>query len=117
MSRGAVSPLPSEERAIPARRSRAVDEPGRVSPPLGKRLAREVKAIKSRLGVVEGQIHELEARLAEIGRLLADPGLYRDGVRAREIAQSRKATEERVAGLMKEWEGLSVQLSSTLGER
>ena len=66
---------------------------------------------------MEGQIHELEARLAAIGRLLADPGLYRDGQRAREIAQSRKETEERVTGLMKEWEGLSLRLSTALGAR
>jgi ATP-binding cassette subfamily F protein 3 len=109
------APPPSAEPILSAPRPRPVDEVSRGGA-LGKHLAREVKAIKSRLGAVEGQIHELEARLAEIGRLLADPGLYRDGVRAREIAQSRKETEERVAGLMKEWEGLSIQLSATLGE-
>ena len=43
---------------------------------------------------------------------LADPELYRDSRRAREIAQARKETEERVARLMKEWEVLSVQLTS-----
>jgi ATP-binding cassette subfamily F protein 3 len=82
----------------------------------GKALAREIKSIEARIRTVEAQIHELEARLAEIGLALADPELYRDGERAREIAQSRKATEERVAWLMKEWEDLSVQLSS-VGER
>ena len=100
------------------RSARASERAGRSGPvAAGKDLAREIKAIQSRLGAVEGQIHELEARLAEIGRLLADPGLYRDGRRAREIAQSRKETEERVTGLMKEWEGLSAQLSTALGER
>ena len=114
-SRGVPSPLPAES-VVSAARPRAADEGRRGGARLGKHLAREVKAIKERLGTVEGQIHQLEARLAEIGRLLADPGLYRDGARAREIAQSRKETEEQVAGLMKEWEGLSVQLSATLVE-
>ena len=38
--------------------------------------------------------------------------LYRDSRRAREIAQARKEMEERVAWLMKEWEQISLQLSS-----
>jgi ATP-binding cassette, subfamily F, member 3 len=107
--------------AAPASAAARARDPGRTgrSAPVagGKDLAREVKAIQSRLGAVERQIHELEARLAEIGRLLADPGLYRDGQRAREIAQSREETEARVTGLMKEWEGLSLQLSTALGAR
>jgi len=75
-------------------------------------LEREIKAIQARLSAVESQIHELEARLAEIGLVLADPELYRDGQRAREIARARKETEERVVWLMKEWEELSLQLSA-----
>ena len=81
-----------------------------------KTLDREIKAIKARLGTVEAQIHEMEARLQEIGLALADPDLYRDGDRARDIAQARRDTEERVAWLMKEWEDLSVRLSAVSGE-
>ena len=81
-----------------------------------KALDREIKAIKIRLGAVEAQIQELEARQQEIGLALADPDLYRDGQKAREIAQSRKETEDRVAWLMKEWEELSLRLSTVAGE-
>jgi ATP-binding cassette subfamily F protein 3 len=81
-----------------------------------KTLDREIKAIKARLGTVESQIHEMEARLQEIGLALADPDLYRDGDRARDIAQARRDTEERVAWLMKEWEDLSLRLSAVSGE-
>ena len=81
-----------------------------------KSLDREIKAIKARLGTVEAQIHEMEARLQEIGLALADPDLYRDGDRARDIAQARRDTEERVAWLMKEWEDLSVRLSAVSAE-
>jgi len=80
-----------------------------------KSLDREIKAIKVRLGTVETQIHEMEARLQEIGLALADPDLYRDGERARDIAQARRDTEERVAWLMKEWEELSLRLSAVSG--
>ena len=81
-----------------------------------KSLDREIKAIKVRLGTVETQIHEMEARLQEIGLALADPDLYRDGDRARDIAQARRDTEERVAWLMKEWEELSLRLSAVSGD-
>ena len=81
-----------------------------------KGLDREIKSIKVRLGAVETQIHEMEARLQEIGLALADPDLYRDGQRARDIAQARKDTEERVAWLMKEWEELSLRLSTVSGD-
>ena len=67
-------------------------------------------------GAVEAQIQELEARQQEIGLALADPDLYRDGQKARDIAQSRKETEDRVAWLMKEWEELSLRLSTVAGE-
>jgi ATP-binding cassette subfamily F protein 3 len=75
-------------------------------------LEREVKAIRERLGAVERQIAEVETRLADIGLSLADPDLYRDGARAREIAESRRQAEEQVAWLMKEWEELSERLST-----
>jgi hypothetical protein len=82
-----------------------------------KQLDREIKAITVRLAAVEAQIHDLEARQQEIALALADPDLYRDGHKAREIAQSRKDTEERVAWLMKEWEELSQRLSIVAGGR
>ncbi len=77
-----------------------------------KDLEREIKAIRARLGAVESQIHELEARLAEIGLALADPDLYRDGERARLIATARRETEERVVWLMQQWEELSQRLAT-----
>ncbi len=80
-----------------------------------KSLDREIKAIKIRLSAVEAQIQELEARQQEIGLALADPDLYRDGQKARDIAQSRKETEDRVAWLMKEWEELSERLTAVEG--
>jgi ATP-binding cassette subfamily F protein 3 len=79
-------------------------------------LERDIRSIKTRLAAVEAQIHELEVRLEDIGLSLADPDLYRDGQRERDIAQARRDTEERVAWLMKEWEDLSVRLSEASGE-
>jgi ATP-binding cassette subfamily F protein 3 len=83
--------------------------------PLRKALDREIKAIKARLQAVETQISTMERRLEEISLSLADPDLYRDGERARQIAQARKDAEGQVVWLMKEWEELSLQLAAATG--
>jgi len=77
-----------------------------------KAVSKEIKALKTRLAAVETQIAELERRLEEIALALADPDLYRDGERARTIAQQRRDAEQQVAWLMKEWEDLSLSLAS-----
>ncbi len=131
----AGSPTPASPMSAPGERAAAARPPvaggreGAASgPPRGKSpeprdrrtkdrpLEREIRSIKTRLAAVEAQIQEMEARLKDIGLSLADPDLYRDGQRARDIAQARRDTEERVAWLMKEWEDLSVRLSEVSGE-
>jgi ATP-binding cassette, subfamily F, member 3 len=107
------APAPKGERArLPAAGPRAE----RGAPKSNRRgIEREVRAIRERLSAVEKQIGEMETRLAEIGLALADPDLYRDGARAREISESRRQAEEQVAWLMKEWEELSERLSAVEG--
>jgi ATP-binding cassette subfamily F protein 3 len=114
-SAGAISGPPQMKGL--KKQTEATTTPGKATDRKShKNLDREIKAIKARLGTVEAQIHEMEARLQEIGLALADPDLYRDGDRARDIAQARRDTEERVAWLMKEWEDLSVRLSAVSAE-
>jgi ATP-binding cassette subfamily F protein 3 len=97
----------------PKKRAAAKTPPARTAPrPSRKELEREIRTIKERLQGIETQISAMERRLEEIGLALADPDLYRDGERAREIAQARKAAEQKVAWLMKEWEELSLQLAA-----
>ena len=110
-SGGAISGPPHPKSL----KKETVDRPGDTKKAT-KAIDREIKAIKVRLGAVEAQIHDLEARQQEIALALADPDLYRDGQKAREIAQSRKETEERVAWLMKEWEELSLRLTTVAGD-
>jgi ATP-binding cassette subfamily F protein 3 len=105
-------------RSVPDLAQSTSAQPERTQATPGKKLKglnREIRAIQGRLETVEAQIHEMEARLREIGLALADPDLYRDGQRARDIAQARKDTEERVAWLMKEWEELALRLSAVSG--
>jgi hypothetical protein len=48
---------------------------------------------------------------------MADPDLYRDGERARDVARERKALEERVASLYGKWEELAVRVETAMAER
>jgi ATP-binding cassette subfamily F protein 3 len=111
-------------RTAPAATSRADATPG--PPPAGgvsprrrrdgsaarRGFDRELEKLRVRLAAVEEEISTHEARLAELAHVLADPDLYRDGERAREIARTRKDTEAQMAWLMREWE----ELTGRIGE-
>jgi hypothetical protein len=71
-----------------------------------------VRELRRRLDSLEGEIHALEARLAELGTELADPGLYADAERARAVTLERRKAEEHVAWLLHEWETLSESLAA-----
>ena len=47
---------------------------------------------------------------------MANPDLYRDGDRAREVARERKDLEGQVASLYGKWEELAVRLESAKAE-
>ena len=77
-----------------------------------KKTTPEVRELKRRVEELERQIHALEQRIAEIGAMLTNPRLYADGDRVREISRERKAAEEQISGLMREWESLSTELAT-----
>ena len=87
-----------------------VDRAGRR--PRRSRVDPAVRELRRRLDSLEGEIHALEARLAELGTALADPGLYADAERARAVALERREAEEHVAWLLHEWETLSESLAA-----
>jgi len=99
---------PAPHRRAP--RASSPGEPARL--PRKPRVSSEVRELRRRLDDVERQIHALEERLSQIGEALADPALYADGARARAVALERKAAEEHVAWLMREWEELSMALAA-----
>jgi ATP-binding cassette subfamily F protein 3 len=111
------APVPpsAPARPAPAREPTPPSREGSSKKSGRRALEREVKAIRGRLETIEKQIAEMETRLADIGLALADPDLYRDGNRAREISESRRQAEEQVAWLMKEWEELSERLTAVEG--
>jgi hypothetical protein len=79
---------------------------------LKKKPSAEVKELRRRVEEVERKIHGLERRIAEIGAALSDPRLYLDGDRVRAVSGERKAAEEEMAELLREWESLSTALSA-----
>jgi ATP-binding cassette subfamily F protein 3 len=76
------------------------------------RASAEVRELRRRLDEVEKRVHEMEKKLADITDALADPALYAEGDRARAVVHERKAVEEQLAWLMREWEEISTALAA-----
>jgi prefoldin subunit 5 len=77
-----------------------------------KKPTAEIRELRKRVEELERQIHALEQRIAEIGALLTNPRMYADGDRVREVSRERKAAEEQMSGLLREWESLSTELAT-----
>jgi ATP-binding cassette subfamily F protein 3 len=77
-----------------------------------KKPTPEVRELRRRVEELERQIHALEQRIAEIGAMLTDPRMYADGDRVRAVSRERKAAEEQMSGLLRQWEDLSTELAA-----
>ena len=78
-----------------------------------QRKSREMAPLRTRLKELEAEISKIEGRVRELTDQMANPDLYRDGDRAREVARERKVLEEQVASLYGKWEELALRLEST----
>jgi ATP-binding cassette subfamily F protein 3 len=105
---------PPATAAAPGTRVTApAPEPGRPAVRLVKKKpTAQVRELRQRVEEVERRINGLEARIKEIGAALGDPRLYLDGDRVRAVSGERKAAEEEMAGLLREWEDLSTALAA-----
>ena len=81
-----------------------------------QRKSREVAPLRARLKETEAEISRIEARVRDLTDQMANPDLYRDGDRAREVARERKDLEGQVASLYGKWEELAVRLESAKAE-
>jgi ATP-binding cassette subfamily F protein 3 len=118
-ARSGAAPRPSAPAVAatpaPDRRDARAAESQAANPAGARRRARvdpAVRELRRRLDSLEAEIHAIEARLADLGRVLADPTLYADGERARAVALERQQAEEHVAWLLHEWEALSESLAA-----
>ena len=95
--------------SVPDARTERRDKAAR---PGKSRASAEVRELRRRLEEVEKRVQEMEKKLAEITEALADPALYAEGERARAVVHERKAVEEQLAWLMREWEEISTALAA-----
>jgi ATP-binding cassette, subfamily F, member 3 len=103
-------PVPADAGTRP---TPTASEPARPAVRLVKKKpTAEVRELRRRVEEVERRINGLEARIKEIGAALGDPRLYLDGDRVRAVSGERKAAEEEMAGLLREWEDLSTALAA-----
>jgi len=117
-----------KEAAAPARRG--AEAPGNGDAPKPRtreskravaearqRKSREVAPLRARLKETEAEIARIEARVRDLTDQMANPDLYKDGDRARDVARERKDLEGQVASLYGKWEELAVRLEAALAER
>jgi ATP-binding cassette subfamily F protein 3 len=63
--------------------------------------------LSARIKEVEKGISKLEQRIAEIHAILSDPDAYTNGKATPEIGKESRELEQKLASMLKEWEGLS----------
>jgi ATP-binding cassette, subfamily F, member 3 len=104
----------SEGPAASAAKARS-REAKRAEAEARQKRGRELAPLKARLGEVEREIAQIEARVRDLADQLANPDIYKDGERAREVARERKELESQVGSLYGKWEELSVRLEEGRG--
>jgi ATP-binding cassette, subfamily F, member 3 len=111
MRRGAAARQPMAPTALPSRAASPAPAPP-VARIIKKKPSPEARELRKRVEELEKQIHALEQRIAEIGAMLTDRRIYADGDRVRAVSRERKAAEEQMSGLLREWESLSTELAA-----
>jgi hypothetical protein len=81
-----------------------------------QRKSRAIAPLRARLKELEAEIAGIEARVRDLDDRMANPDLYRDSERAREVARERKALEEQAATLYGKWEELALRLESGMAD-
>jgi ATP-binding cassette subfamily F protein 3 len=106
-------PTPNPQRDSSKSRSR---ESKRTEAETRQRKSREIAPLRARLKEVEAEIAAIESRVGKLSDEMANPELYKDGERARDVAREQKALEEQVASLYGKWEELALRLEAATAE-
>jgi ATP-binding cassette subfamily F protein 3 len=99
-------PCREESGTTAAARSQRREEKRRQAEERNLRY-RERRAVELRLEPIESEIAALEQRLEQLQQLQADPEVYSNPERAREVAAERGEVERRLQELYAEWERLA----------
>ena len=108
---GAGAPIAEPNKAAAKPRSR---EERRAEAEARLQKSRAIAPLKARLKELETEIGKMETRIRHVNDQMANPDLYRDSERAREVARERKALEEQVASLYGKWEELALRLENAM---
>ena len=100
-------------KKLPAAKPRSKEE-RRVEAEARQQKSRAIAPLKARLKELETEIGKIETRVRDLNDRMADPDLYRDSDRAREVARERKALEEQAASLYGKWEELALRLETAM---
>jgi len=71
---------------------------------------RQRKEVEDRLSPIENEVARLEGRARELEAAQADPEVYRDSDRAREVAREKGEIDKRLQQLYVDWERLADEL-------
>ena len=114
----AASREPQDKPAAKGRRSEPpapkarTREARRAETEARQRKSREMGPLKARLKETEIEIARIEARVRDLTDQMANPEIYKDGERAREVARERKELEGQAGSLYGKWEELAVRIES-----
>jgi ATP-binding cassette, subfamily F, member 3 len=113
--RPAAAPAPQEQG--PDRGSRA-DQTARKRAEAERRnrLHRATSGMRRRLVQVEHELGHAEAEVADLTRQLADPAVYDDNDRVRDLVRRHEAAKDRAAALFAEWEQLATDLEDATAD-
>ncbi len=104
------APSPGSKKAAAAKpRSK---EERRAEAEARQQKSRAIAPLKARLRELETEIGKIEARVRDLNDQMANPDLYRDSDRARDVARERRVLEEQAASLYGKWEELALRLES-----
>ena len=108
--------------AKPGGRQAANDKDAKAAKPVDKaeerrrkaalrdRLAKETGKLGERVRRIEGDLAKAEAEVADLTRKLADPSVYDDPDRAKDLAIAHGNAKDRADELMQQWEASSTEL-------
>ncbi|MBW3561002.1 MAG: ABC-F family ATP-binding cassette domain-containing protein [Actinobacteria bacterium] len=74
------------------------------------RMYRATKDARDRLGAVEAELSDAEGLVARLNRELADPGVYEDQARVKELVEQHGRAKDRAKELYEEWERLTLEV-------
>ncbi len=108
----ASAATPDGARAAERAEARRQEAIKRAEAERRNRIYRETKHLRAQVEKVETALMEAEAEVAELTRMLADPSIYADGERVKELVARHNAAKDRAAQLTDEWERLTLELEA-----